>query len=377
MLLRGFDGQRLQMVLRHPQPPQPPRQSGRVQKLLHAGGQGLGRTGARPPVPSRSRGLQQLGVPSPWGGGVEADHVGEHEAHGDAVGDAVAPGQRVGAGVGGSEHGVLDGDPGPVGAEEHLASPGPGGRVGDPVLKGAEEEAGGLSRVQARGGVGVGGREALHGVGHGVDGGGRYGPGGRRERQLRVEDHGAEAGPGVAAGHLPVIGLARDQGEALGLAAGARRGRHADGGQHGSAGAAIALVVLHAAAVAEQEVDALGAVHGAAAAEADDGGHGAVAAGGLDPGLHLPGGGVLADPVEAHHLESGRGQGVGRPPGVPRGPHAGVGDQQHRTPREPRGLGSQLAEAAGTEEDPRSALVVEGPHGRQARRRARPRDRRR
>ena len=74
-------------------------------------------------------------------------------------------------------------------------------------------------------------------------------------------------------------------------------------GQHGARGLADAPVILHLAAVGENEIAALGGVHAAAAAQADDRVD-AGAAGDLDASLHAPGRGVLLDLVEARHLHA-------------------------------------------------------------------------
>ena len=58
-------------------------------------------------------------------------------------------------------------------------------------------------------------------------------------------------------------------------------------GEHGLGGFAIASVVLHLAAIGEQEINALGAVHNAAATQGDDQVNGAVGAGVPDAGGYV------------------------------------------------------------------------------------------
>ena len=79
-----------------------------------------------------------------------------------------------------------------------------------------------------------------------------------------------EARFAVAAGHFGIRVGAGNQGVGLGLAARSGGGRNADRGQHGLSSFAIALVGLHLAAVGQQEIDALGAIHSAATAQGDD-----------------------------------------------------------------------------------------------------------
>ena len=51
--------------------------------------------------------------------GVEADDMGEHHRHRLPVDDVVDRRERVGKGMGGTEHRVLDRHPGPRGAQLH------------------------------------------------------------------------------------------------------------------------------------------------------------------------------------------------------------------------------------------------------------------
>ena len=54
--------------------------------------------------------------------GVEADDVRQHQCDGVAVGDVEDGGQRVGGGVGGTEHAVLNGGAGHGGTEQHAGA---------------------------------------------------------------------------------------------------------------------------------------------------------------------------------------------------------------------------------------------------------------
>ena len=107
-------------------------------------------------------------------------------------------------------------------------------------------------------------------MGDGIDAGGGGHTSGNAADQLRIENGSGEANLLVAARHLAMRRLLRDEGVALGLASRSCGGRNPDRGQHRLLCFSVAPVVLHAAAVRQQKVDSLGAVHGAAAAEPDD-----------------------------------------------------------------------------------------------------------
>ena len=88
--------------------------------------------------------------------------------------------------------------------------------------------------------------------------------------QFRIENGDFGSGFWIAASHLLMrlgIGYQRER---LALAAGAGGGRDNDERQHLPPGQSDAPVVLHPAAVGQQEVCALGRVHRAAAAEAEE-----------------------------------------------------------------------------------------------------------
>ena len=118
-----------------------------------------------------------------------------------------------------------------------------------------------------------------------------------------------------------------NQRKRLALAPGAGRGRDNDERQHLPLGQADTPVVLHPAAVGQQEVRPLGRVHRAAAAKAEE----RVGAGPLGQpaaSLHAIGGGVLDHLVKHDHLQPG---GLERLPDcgdVPGADDAGVGDEK-------------------------------------------------
>src|SRR5579875_1771650 len=91
-----------------------------------------------------------------------------------------------------------------------------------------------------------------------------------RDGDFRIENSDTEGSFAVAASHLQVCFLISDQGERLGLAAGASCGRHADRRQHRLSCFAKTCIIGHLPAVGEQEVDALGRIHRTAAADSDE-----------------------------------------------------------------------------------------------------------
>ena len=105
--------------------------------------------------------------------------------------------------------------------------------------------------------------------------------------QRGVKEGDARGGFGVAAGHLLMGLLVGDEGKGLAFAARAAGGGDGEQRQHGARGLANAPVILHLAAIGEDEVAALGGVHAAAAAQADDGVNGG-AAGDFDASFHAP-----------------------------------------------------------------------------------------
>ena len=180
-----------------------------------------------------------------------------------------------------------------------------------------------------------------------------------RDGHFRVEDGDAEGGLAVAAGHFQVRLLVGDQGERLGLAAGAGRGRHADGRQHRLGRLAEALVVGHLAAVGQQEVDALGAVHRAAAADGDDEVDAVRAGERPAPASTCRVVGFSSTPSKTNDLQAGlaqRRQGALRMAGRLQ---AGVGDEQDAPAAQLARQLAQAGERAGPEDDARQRVVVE------------------
>ena len=97
--------------------------------------------------------------------------------------------------------------------------------------------------------------------------------------------------------------LVGDQGIRLPLTAGACCRRHTDGRQHRLFGLAEPLVVGHLAAVGQQEVGALGAVHGTAATDGNDQVN-LVIAGEGHAGIDMDRGWVLFNTVEYKDLQA-------------------------------------------------------------------------
>ena len=112
-----------------------------------------------------------------------------------------------------------------------------------------------------------------------------------------VEQGDSRGGFGVAAGHFLVGLFVGDQGKRLALAAGAAGGGDGDERQHRPGRLADAPIILHAAAVGEQEIAAFGGVHAAAPAQADDGVD-VRPAGDLEAPLDALGAGVFLDAVK-------------------------------------------------------------------------------
>ncbi len=180
--------------------------------------------------------------------------------------------------------------------------------------------------------------------------------------QRGIEQGDARGGFRIAAGHLLMGLLVGDESEGLAFAARAAGGGDGDQGQHGARGPADTPVILHLAAVGEDEVAALGGVHAAAAAQADDGVNGS-AAGDLDAALHAPSRGVLLDLLKAGHLHARGFQQGPHPAGMPGGHDPAVGDQQH-----PPGIETlrQLAhplDAVDAEDDPGARLIIKRSQG--------------
>ena len=190
-------------------------------------------------------------------------------------------------------------------------------------------------------------------MGHGVDAGGS----GYRRRhagqQFSVEENAVEAGFAVTAGHLLARLFPGDDGVALRFAAGAGRCRDADGGQHGRVRFTVTQVVLHATAVGEQKVDALGAVHGTAATEPDDEVDGlSTVMGTGDAGADVGCRRVLTDVAESKVRQSGAAQRVSSAIANAGGLDSFVGDDEDRPGRELAGELAKLVKGVTADEEP-------------------------
>ena len=166
-------------------------------------------------------------------------------------------------------------------------------------------------------------------------------------------------GLGIAAGHLGVGLLIRDQSVGLAFAARAGGGRYGDQRQHRLARLARAPVVLHAAAIGENEVAALRGVHAAASAQPHDQ---------IDVGLprdgeaalDAAGGRVLLRVVEARDGLPGQLQRLVNAFGMSGGHDALIRDQQDFGARQvPRQLADSI-HGAGAKDQTRARLMIEG-----------------
>ena len=275
--------------------------------------------------------------------------------------DVEALGQRVGAGVRGAQHGALDRGSGEQGGDLERAPQGVVARPFESRRQMVREQPPGGRRQARRLGAASAGDVALDGVRDRVQTGGRRDVTRQRVGERGVENHRPEARVGRAAGHLAVGRGVGDERVRLGLAAGAGGGRHADRRQQGHRGVAEALVVGDGAAVGDDEVDPLRAVHRAAAADGDEQVR-------RDPtgrrhsGLDVLLGGVLVDIGEDRDLETGRFEGLERSLGVAGGFDPPVGHHQGAPPGELTRQPAELAEASRSVDDPGAldALVPRG-----------------
>ncbi len=107
-------------------------------------------------------------------------------------------------------------------------------------------------------------------MGHGVDSCDEADHSRHGHEELRIQNCRPESGVAAAAGHLAVLGRGGDESVRLRFAARAGRRRNADRREKRAVGLPHALVVLHTAAIREDEVDAFGGIHRAAAADCHD-----------------------------------------------------------------------------------------------------------
>ena len=235
--------------------------------------------------------------------------------------------QRVGAGVAGPQHGMLDGQPGKIGPQQH-------GSSGVEIPRGSQhslvvplEQSPGFPGKALGDGVALGGDEALHRVGNGIEScrGRHLSRLGKRQRRIQ-QDH-PKRSLGIPASHLLMGIRVGNERVALSLAPGAGRGGNADHGQHIPGGLAVSPVVLHAAAVGQQKVDALGAIQGTASPQSDDGVRPLFGCE-LSPPLDHGRIGVDVEVVEGQRLNARRLESVQGFVDVARGLQAMVGHQQ-------------------------------------------------
>ena len=227
----------------------------------------------------------------------------------------------------GPQHGMLDRQPGKVSPQQH----GPPGaevlRVSQHPLVVPFQQSPGFPGITLGQGVALGGDKALHRVGDGIE------PGRGRhlsrlgERQNRIQQHRPETGFRIPASHLLMGIRIGNERIALGLAPGAGGGGDADHGQQISFGLAVSPVVLHAPAVGQHEVDALGAIQRAASSQSNDGVR-PVTGSELPTPLDHGGIGVDVEIMERHRLDSGRPERNQRFLRVTRGLQARVRHQQ-------------------------------------------------
>ena len=300
----------------------------------------------------------QLSVETAHRRAVEADHVGQHQPDRHSVGNPVIGGQGIGAGMGGAEHGIFDRQPGQMRSQQHLA---PGGGILALLQDRLEicfQEMPGFPGKHLRHGIAPGGNETFQGMGDGIDAGHRGYFIGHTLGQQRIEDHNAEARLDIAAGHLAVGFLLRDQGVRLSFAAGAGGGGHPDGGQHRLYRLAAAPVILHPAAVGQQKINPLGAIHGAASPQPDNAVNAAEILRKLTAGLHVAGGGIFYHIMEYLGLHPGCFQGPQRPGHMPGADNPGIGDQQHPLRRQRAGQLSQPLQGVLSEDHPGGRLKI-------------------
>ncbi len=183
---------------------------------------------------------------------------------------SLASGQRVGHGVGGTEHTLLDGGAGMRSTQEHPAT--------SIEILGHVEYPWKISVNKAKGhpGVTIGkvisfvsdGR--LQGMGQGV----YAGAGGNHLRlgqgQLRIQDGERRQGLLVPARHLAMRLVLRDKGEGLAFTAGTRGGGQGDERQHFPTSPSYAPVIRHPSTVCKDEITALGGIHGTSSAKSYD-----------------------------------------------------------------------------------------------------------
>ena len=302
--------------------------------------------------------LEQFAVKARHRTGVETDDMRQQDADRQAVRDAVVRSKRIGTRVANAEHRILDRGAGEERAHLHGAARFQVGRRAQHLFEVDLQQLPRLAREHLRHRIAPRRHIRFDGVRQGVD----AGEGGDlrrlRDGDFRIEDRCREGGFAVAAGHFQVRLLVGDQGERLGLAAGARRRRHADRRQHRLLGPAEALVVGHRAAVGEDEIDPLGAVHGAAAADGNDQVD-AERPSEIDADADVLAGRILLDLIKDEHLEPGFLQRFQSPPRMPDGVQTRIGHEQRSRGTELPRQFAQALKRSGTEHDARRRVKIE------------------
>lgn len=291
--------------------------------------------------------------------GIEADDVRQHDADCFTVDDLELRGERIRAGVGGAEHGVLDGDAGVGGTEEHLSTRGDVFGIGHDAGEAVVAEAEGFTGKDGGPGVTLVGHGGFQGVREGIHTGADSDAVRLRDGEFGIEDGDLGGGFHIATGHLDVGFRIGDQGVALALAARAGRGRDGDHRQHGFRRLVRAPVVLHATAVGEDEITPLRRIHAAAAAEADDEVGLELASDG-DTAVHILRAGIFPHIAIHPDLDPGLDEKAGGTGDVACAQDARITDDQRPFATEFLGQAAHLGERAIAKDESGAGLMVKG-----------------
>ena len=272
--------------------------------------------------------------------------------------DPVSRGQRVRAGMRGPKHRLFDRQPAVERAKHH---PGPRVQVVGVVehhFVVPVQQAPPLARETVGQRRPPRGHCRLDRMRDGVEsrGGGHVGR--LRQGQLRIEHCDPERRRRVAARHLDAGRGVGHHRVALRFAAGAGGRRDADHRQQRPRRLAVSPIVFHPAAVGEQKVDALGAVHRTAATQADDGVD-RVRTGGRAPGVDHGGIGIHIELVESHGGDAGPREQSFRQRHVSGLDQTVVRHEQRAPEPQLRGDGAEAPDRAAAEHQPRAGLKLE------------------
>src|SRR5687767_10393443 len=179
-----------------------------------------------------------------------------------------------------------------------------------------------------------------------------------RNRQRRIEYRHTKRSLRIATGHFDVTVRRGNQRVTLRLASGAGRRWNRDHRQHWFCRFAVPAIILHATAVGENEVDALGAIHRTAAAEPDDR---------IDLFVRSKLGAridhtrirVYFEIVKADDFNCRRAKWLDRFVNVPRRNHAVISHKQDAPKPQLPGYVAQAADSSGAENHPSTGLKVE------------------